>query len=256
MIVFASVAVLFPLIIAFGIAGFKVLDKAKVDTDFDLYAEKADLESFLKMPANALVNIAYSAVGFYWIYYTRKKESKLQDMALFFYVFSWMAVFYGPVQFGRIVTQTRLFAIMDQWLTLPFFAWVICWNEFVYRDLTLNPIRTLRIVFFSCMSYFVVLLHDQGFELLLGLHILAAVAFSMRTQSKYGSPASRRYFLYAIICCCGFVGLKLADHYLAQFSMFQRFTGHFWSKVCDVGQFHFAVRFFQSLNLVKHRKKN
>ena len=76
MIIFFSVAVLCPLCIAFTIAGFGVLDRAKVDTDFNHYAEKADPSSFLKMPANALVNIAYSLVGIYWINYTRKKEGK------------------------------------------------------------------------------------------------------------------------------------------------------------------------------------
>ena len=185
-----------------------------------------------------------------------KKDTKLKDMSLFFYIFSWMAVFYGPVQFGRIVTQTRVFAIMDQWFTLPFFAWVICWNEFIYKNLTLSPIRILRIVYISCTSYFVVLLHDQGFEIVLGLHILAVVAYSLRTQlSTLGSEDSRRYFLYALVCCCGFVGLKLADHHLAGFTVFQRFTGHFWSKVCDIAQIHFVARFFQHLSLGKLKKQ-
>ena len=255
MLLSSSIAVLFPLCIAFAVAGFRILDKAKVDTDFGHYAEKADPESFLKIPANALINIAYIAVGLYWIYHTRKRESKLQDMAWFFYIFSWMAMFYGPVQFGRIITQARLFAIMDQWFTLPFFSWVICWNEFVYRNRTMNPVRMLRIVNLSIMSYFVVLLHDQGFEFLLGLHMLGVVAFTMRTQSKLGTEMSRRYFLYALLSFSGFVGLKLADHYLAQFAVFQRFTGHFWSKVCDAGQVHFVARYFQSLKSEKKRKE-
>lgn len=242
--------VLFPLLSAFAVVGtFTIFERAKVELGLEHYAEKGDPSTFLKMPANASVNLGYVLVGIYWLWKTRQLQKKLKDQVFFYYMFSWMSVFYGFVQFGRIVTQKRSFAVLDQWFTLPFFAWIVCWNEFVYRGHWKTG-RYLSIMRISVFSYFAVLLHDQGFEAVLGLHILAALAYSLRTQWKpgLGTARSRLSFILALSSCAGFVCLKLADHYLARYSSFQTFTGHFWSKVCDVAQIHFAADFFKKLH--------
>ena len=227
---------------------FTIFERAKVELGFEHYAEKADPSTFLKMPANASINLGYFVVGLCWLWRVRKLKKNLKDQAFFYYMFSWMSVFYGFVQFGRIVTQTRLFAVMDQWCTLPFFAWIVCWNEFVYRSYWQTS-RYLIIMRISVLSYFAVFFHDLAYEVVLGFHILAAVVYSLRTQCKSGLGTEKSWlsFTLALISCAGFVCLKLADHYLARYSLFQIFTGHFWSKVCDIAQIHFAADFFINL---------
>lgn len=258
MLLSTFVYVLFPLLSAFAVVWtFTIFDHAVVELGFEHYAEKADPSSFLKMPANASINLGYTLVGLYWLWKTLQLKKKLRDQAFFYYMFCWMSVFYGIVQFGRIVTQTRLFAVLDQWFTLPFFAWVVCWNEFVYRSYWQSA-RYLTIMRISVLSYLIVLFHDHGFEAVLGLHILAALVYSLRTQCKPGLGTKRSWisFTLAVISCAGFVCLKLADHFLAQYSLFQTFTGHFWSKVCDVAQIHFVVDFFINLQTQKLKDKH
>ena len=169
MLLSSSLFVLFPLLSAFAVVWtFRIFERAKVELGFEHYAEKADATTFLKMPANAGVNFGYTVVGLYWLWRVKKQEKKLRDQVFFYYMFSWMSVFYGFVQFGRIVTQTGLFAVIDQWFTLPFFAWIVCWNEFVYRGYWQTD-RYLFIMRISVLSYFAVLFHDLGFEAVLGL---------------------------------------------------------------------------------------
>lgn len=258
MLLSTFVYVLFPLLSAFVVVWtFTIFDRAKVELGFEHYAEKAQPDTFLKMPANATVNLGYSLLGVYWLWRVNKRKTKLRDQAFFYYLFAWMSVFYGLVQFGRIVTQTRLFAVMDQWFTLPFFAWVVCWNEFMFRGYWQSS-RYLFIMRISVLSYFVVLFHDFGFEAVLGIHIFAALVYSLRTQYKpgLGTYRSRISFTFALISCVGFVCLKLADHLLSQYSLFQTFTGHFWSKVFDVAQIHFAADFFQNLGTRNKKAKH
>ena len=258
MLLSTFVYVLCPLLSAFIVVWtFTIFDHAKVELGFEHYAEKAQPDTFLKMPANATVNLGYSLVGVYWLWRVNKRKTKLRDQAFFYYLFAWMSVFYGLVQFGRIVTQTRLFAVMDQWFTLPFFAWVVCWNEFMYRGYWQSS-RYFFMMRTSVLSYFVVLFHDFGFEAVLGIHILAALVYSLRTQYKPGLGTYRSWisFTFAFISCAGFVFLKLADHHLAQYSLFQTFTGHFWSKVFDVAQIHFAADFFQNLGTRNKKAKH
>lgn len=255
MIAKSLIYVLFPLILTFLVTWLRLLDRAKVELGLEHYAEKGDPNSFLKMPANALVNIGYALVGIYWIRRTKLRDKKLGEETFFYYIFGWMSVFYGGVQFSRIVSQTRLFAIMDQWVTLPFFAWVVCWNEFLYRHLLWQSSRFTFYMRVSWSSYFLVLLHDFGFEMTLGIHILAAIVFTIRTQTSLGSKTSLVYFWLALLCCTGFVFLKLGDHRLGQFSIFLTFSGHFWSKICDIAQVHCVFRYFESLRLVDRKPK-
>jgi hypothetical protein len=54
------------------------------------------------------------------------------------------------------------------------------------------------------------------------------------------------YFFLAALFCAGFVLLKVYDHKVASFGgAFERFTGHFWSKMCDAAQLHFVLCFFR-----------
>lgn len=127
MLLSSSLYVLFPLLAAFAVVWtFTIFERVNVELGLEHYAEKGDPSTFLKMPANASVNLGYALLGIYLLRKTRKLQKKLKDQAFFYYIFSWMSVFYSFVQFGRIVTQTRLFAVMDQWFTLPFPAWIVC----------------------------------------------------------------------------------------------------------------------------------
>ena len=73
-----------------------------------------------------------------------------------------------------------------------------------------------------------------------GAHRFYTVLKGVRVHRVYGDPRSQRHLLLALVSCSGFVGLKLLDHWLARYALFQCVTGHFWSKVCDVLQFHFS----------------
>ena len=74
--------VLFPLLSAFAVAWtFTIFERAKVELGVEHYAEKGDPSTFLKMPANASVNLGYVLVGIYWLWETRKLPKKLKDIA-------------------------------------------------------------------------------------------------------------------------------------------------------------------------------
>lgn len=202
------------------------------------YAEAFASDTLLKMPANALVNVGYLLVGGYWLYRaTRPPISERADRG-YFVAFAALAILYGPVQFVRIVTQDRMAGIADQWLTLPFFALAIAWN----LRLQARAAVAVPLVAASCASYLFAVVHPRGFEIALAIHIAAVIATSVPTLRMAGRPGIAPFVL-AIICCAMFVGLKKADFALAELGMV-RFTGHFWSKVADFLQIHFAAAFF------------
>ncbi|XP_077001049.1 transmembrane protein 187 [Tamandua tetradactyla] len=222
-----------------------------VQVGYEHYAEAPvpGLPAFLAMPFNSLINLAYVLLGCYWL---QRGESArggstegpraryLQD------TFAAMAVIYGPVQWLRMGTQAPWAAVLDQWLTLPIFAWPVAWC--LYLEWGWKPGLFLGIECLSLASYCLALLHPWGFEITLGAHILATVGQALHTQAWCGSPSSRAYLGLGVLSCLGFVALKLWDHQLARWRLFQRFTGHFWSKVCDVLQFHFAFLFLTNLS--------
>ncbi|XP_055964677.1 transmembrane protein 187 [Sorex fumeus] len=227
-----------------------VFEGVSVEVGFEHYAERpvASLPAFLAMPFNSLINVAYVLLGWYWLqrgpsgprYLAARGTRYLQ------HVFASMALLYGPVQWLRIGTQARVAALLDQWVTLPIFAWPVAWC--LYLDRGWRPWCLLGLECLSLCSYGLALLHAQGFELALAGHIAAAVGQALRTQGRHGSATSATYLALAVLSCLGFVGLKLCDHQLAHWPLFQRLTGHFWSKVCDVLQFHFAFLFLTNLN--------
>ncbi len=205
------------------------------------YAERFLADSFLKMPANAAVNMGYLLVGGLWLYRAfRSPIRERQDQALFV-AFAALAILYGPVQLIRIVTQHRAAGIADQWLTLPFFALVVAWNAQV-QGRSWARAATLPLLGLSLASYLLADLHPRGFEWVLAIHIAVVLGFSVVTLRQTGKKAALPFVL-AVVCCAAFVGLKLFDFPLRDLGL-TRFTGHFWSKVADFLQIHFAAQFF------------
>jgi len=100
------------------------------------------------------------------------------------------------------------------------------------------------------LSYlFAAIYFFNGFEIALGTHIV--IIFFLTSSMIFYAPKRKKSkamieFIYSILCCSGFVGLKLLDLQLG--SMHKIFTvvsGHFMSKVFDIGQIYFMLRFFE-----------
>ncbi|KAG8513824.1 Transmembrane protein 187 [Galemys pyrenaicus] len=222
-----------------------------VQVGYEHYAEApvAGLPACLTMPFNSVVNLAYVLLGLHWFQRSTGSLGSAAERLRLRYlkgVFASMALIYGPLQWLRIATQAHPAAVLDQWVTLPIFAWPVVWC--LYLDRGWMPHLFLAIEGLSLSSYGLALLHPCGFEVALGVHIATAVGQALRVYWRQGSTASGTYLALAVLCCLGFMGLKLYDHELARWCLFQRLTGHFWSKVCDVLQFHFALLFLMSLN--------
>lgn len=228
-----------------------VFESVLVEVGYEHYAEApvAGLPTFLAMPFNSLINVAYVLLGGHWLQRdvsARGPPSEVQRTRYLKDVFAGMAMVYGPVQWLRIGLQTHPAAVLDQWFTLPIFAWPVAWC--LYLDRGWEPGLLLAIECLSLSSYGLALLHPRGFEVALGVHIVAAVSQALRVHRRHGSTRSGVYLVLGVLSCLGFVVLKLGDHQLARWHLFQRLTGHFWSKVCDVLQFHFAFLFLTNLN--------
>ncbi|XP_018416217.1 PREDICTED: transmembrane protein 187 [Nanorana parkeri] len=229
-----------------------VFDTVTTELGFSHYAEKPSsaLPVFLSMPFNSLVNLGYVFLGIYWLVRDEKTLGVKHGTGRYLKnIFSWMALAYGPVQWLRISTQNHRLAVLDQWFTLPIFAWAIIWCNSILGNWSRQ--RFLLIECLSLISYGLSIFHRQGFELALSVHILWAVISGVRLQNRHGNSSSKKYLIFALISCLGFVGLKLLDHWLARYFLFQTLTGHFWSKVCDILQFHYAFCFL--LHLDRHR---
>lgn len=238
-----------PFVLCVAFANTSLFDEVEVDLSNEHYAEKRVdyLPAFLAMPCNCVVNLGYVYIGLYWLLWPRG----VRDTGPSRYmrqVFAFMAVFYAPVQWTRLAVLRRAPAVLDQWFTLPIFAWVAVWIDFI----ELGPAKwrgsqaaALELV--SFLSYGLALQHARGFEAALACHVALAVYKGVRVQRELGDGLTRRYLLLALLSCAGFVLLKLLDHWLARYRLFQRLTGHFWSKVCDVLQFHFSFCFLSTL---------
>ncbi|XP_077988034.1 transmembrane protein 187-like [Glandiceps talaboti] len=235
-----------------------MFDDAHTEVGYEYYAEQENpdwgfikLPEWLKMPANSIVNVGYCIVGIHWLYSISKHQGRNfgNREKYMYFVFSWQAVFYGIVQYQRIATQSHRWAILDQWLTFPFFAWVTVWGSYITEGW--NTRKTVVTMSLSVVIYLLNLLHPRGFDLALGVLIISAVLSVVRVHQKHNVKDNIFVFLYAVLSCAGFVGLKLSDHYLAQYKIFQYLTGHFWSKVCDILQIHFVCRFFYNVDTQK-----
>ncbi|KAG7283570.1 hypothetical protein CRUP_026497 [Coryphaenoides rupestris] len=132
-------------------------------------------------------------------------------------VFALMAVCYGPVQWVRLATLRRAPAVLDQWVTLPIFAWVPVWCAYIEGGASAwRPLVAVAVQLCSVLSYGLSLGHSRGFDVALGCHIVVAVRKGVAVQRLYGDGVSLRHLLLAVVSCGGFVVLKLLDHWLAQ----------------------------------------
>lgn len=235
-----------PLATCVALATTSLFDGVQVDLSYEHYAERRVdyLPAFLAMPCNCLVNLAYVITGLYWLRW-RGDVTDTERSRYMRQVFALMALCYAPVQWTRLALLRRAPAVLDQWFTLPLFAWIPVWVDFIGRAPAKWRAAALELV--SVLSYGLALVHERGFEAALGCHIALAIYKGVRAQREHGDGGTRRYLLLALASCAGFVVLKLLDHWLARHWLFQRFTGHFWSKVCDALQIHYSLRFLTTL---------
>ncbi|XP_026216685.1 transmembrane protein 187 [Anabas testudineus] len=237
------------------LANTSLFDSVAVDLSYDHYAEKRvdSLPAFLAMPCSCVVNLAYIVMGLYWLVW-RGDATETEQSRYMRQVFAFMAVFYGPVQWTRLAVLRRAPAVLDQWLTLPIFAWVPVWISVIERGPAKWRAAALELA--SLLSYGLALAHERGFEVALGCHVALAVYKAVRVQAAHGDGRTRGYLVLGVLSCAGFVLLKLLDHWLGRVRLFQRFTGHFWSKVCDVLQFHWSFCFLTAVTQRSRRKRD
>ncbi|XP_073332609.1 transmembrane protein 187 [Pagrus major] len=238
-----------PFLLCVAFANTNLFDEVEVDLSYEHYAEKRVdyLPAFLAMPCNCVVNLGYVYMGLYWLLWHRGVRDTEQGRYMR-QVFAFMAVFYAPVQWTRLAVLRRAPAVLDQWFTLPIFAWVAVWIGFIERGpAKWRALHAAALELVSVLSYGLALLHARGFEAALACHVALAAYKGVRVQRELGDGRTMRYLLLALLSCAGFVLLKLLDHWLARYWLFQRLTGHFWSKVCDVLQFHFSFCFLSTL---------
>jgi hypothetical protein len=203
-----------------------LLDAIPVPLGPATYAEPFDPQSLLKMPANALVNAGYFVVAAYWLREASRwpaHDPRARDRG-YFMAFALMAAGYGPLQFWRIVTQAHLAGVLDQWTTPPFFAFLAGWNLLRAPGGEKWRARLPWLLVASALSYGLVLFVENGFVIVLALHLALAIATSVEAL-RIDQLESLAPFALALLCCVGFVVLKEGD------------------KVCDFLQIHFALRF-------------
>ncbi|KAJ8373044.1 hypothetical protein AAFF_G00271720 [Aldrovandia affinis] len=253
----ALLHVLIALVLCISVATSGVFNSVLVDLTYDHYAEKTVdyLPGFLAMPFNSLVNLGYVAVGVYWL--LRRAEDRddnnKQHAAYVKDVFAVMAIAYPLVQWVRLATLSRVPAVLDQWFTLPIFAWVPVWCGFIAHGW--RPRHALAAETCSLLSYALALAHDRGFEVALACHVVLAVTEGVLAQRRFGDALSLRYLGLAVLSCFGFVALKVLDHALARYWPFRHLTGHFWSKVCDFLQFHYSFCFLTRLTSLAPKRE-
>lgn len=229
-----------------AIANSNLSKAVHVEVGFHQYAERVDPTTILKMPFNAIINLGYVAVGIYWL---KNIQCFLpsHEAAYYFDMFSIMSIAYGPVQFLRVITQHRLFAVLDQWFTLPIFAWASLIGNYALHQQH-KPAAEACVLLMSVASYGLAFVSPYGFEAALSMHIAVAVTIGIICQLKSGTKNSFKYLMYAILCCFGFVLLKVYDHDLGrQHWIFKTISGHFLSKICDILQIHFVEEFFLTI---------
>ncbi|XP_060942535.1 transmembrane protein 187 [Limanda limanda] len=236
-----------PFLFCVMVANTSLFDGAAVDLSYDHYAERRVeyLPLFLAMPCNCAVNVLYILMGVFWL---RSRAGEGEQSRYLRRVFALMAILYAPVQWTRLALLRRAPAVLDQWFTLPIFAWVPVWISFIERGpAKWRASHAAAAEACSLLSYGLALVHERGFDVALCCHVAVAVFRGVRVQRTHGNGRTRAYLLLAMLSCAGFVLLKLLDHWLARYRLLQRFTGHFWSKVCDVLQFHFSFCFLSTL---------
>ena len=229
----------------------------KVELGEKHYAEvvmpsmKKHLPKWFKMPFNTAINIGYVIMGAAWAGFASaaymNKEIREKDV-IFFYVFNFLSCCYGPIQLLRILAQLHGFAVLDQWYTLPFFMWVLVWG--LYFKSGWSQSRAIGYVIMSVCSYSLTLKHSEGFEICLGVHVVLAIYGAISAWQKFPNAKVGSAFIGALISCLGFVVLKLLDHKLATYhNVFKYASGHFLSKILDIGQIYFVNKYFLIITL-------
>ncbi|XP_058907458.1 LOW QUALITY PROTEIN: transmembrane protein 187 [Kogia breviceps] len=194
------------------------------------------------VPFTSLVNVAYALLGMYWLPSKASAPGGPTEARKACYpkgVFAGTALGSGPVQRLRI-------AGLDRRLTFPIFARPVA--RCLCLDRGQKPWLFPAVEGLSLRGYSLALLHPRGSEVALGVHVAAAVGQAPRAQGRHGSASSGTYLALGALSCLGFVGLKLCDHELSRWHLFQRLTGHLGAKVCDMLQLHFAFLFPTNLN--------
>ena len=182
-----------------------VFDGIHTNTAPDHYAEKAwpvlkDWAPWLViMPANTVVNLCYIIVGIYWLLatkilvkaQTRRGKAASTDLTghdvYMMYAFCWISIIYGPVQMARILMLKHRLAVLDQWYTLPGFAWVLVWALYNLRGWSVTTV--IAVIGISISSYCLTLLHPLGFDFALACHIIVIVKYCFDVQQQYGTAA-------------------------------------------------------------------
>ena len=236
-------------------------DEVHTENGLEFYAEKAhpklkEILPSLKMPLNTLVNMGYLNVGLIVIAHVQKlfmnKKLSNSDAAMFF-IFGWSSFLYGHVQFWRIILQEHREAVMNQWITLPIFAWTVAWTCHLYYGWSL--LRNISIVAVSTMSYCLTWYSRYGFEISLGLHIATALLCGALLYCTTTSKKAGRAFWVSAVMCCGFVSLKLLDLELPKYHpLFTTVSGHFLSKICDFVQIYHVSQFFMHVNIAANNQ--
>jgi hypothetical protein len=218
-----------------------IFDAATTEIGLEHYAEKP-LESIpWMMPLNTTINFGYIIVGFYWLYFAKRNLPPKEQF--FFNIFSWSVIIYGPAELMRFLTQSHHWAIIDQYYTLPIFAWVIPWALHYIGSYSNEKAALIEVV--SILSYGLTLVTTIGFEIALGIHILLVLGIGSKCFTKYQSKKALTALILALLNCSGFVVLKLLDLHLPRINpVFELVSGHFLSKICDILQIHYTLEFF------------
>lgn len=247
------VCVLLPFCGMYFTAYLGMFDHVQLDIGLQHYAESLWLPFCSFMPLNSLINFGYIGLGVYWYLLTQTaiKYGMLKDKDCdLFCAFNIMSMLYGFVQLLRIVTQSVLWSVLDQWSTLPFFSLLLVWG--LYYQHGWSNRRAFVILSISLISYSLSLFFKAGFEITLGFHIVSAICGAIMAYKKHTSQGSLTSFWLGLLSCLGFVILKLLDHTLAEYCILFRYvSGHFLSKICDICQIHFVNNFFLDLTLQK-----
>ena len=223
-------------------------DRVTAELGYEMYAERVDSVPFLPfpMPMNTLINFGYTLAGLAWLSTFSKSNDFWGES------FCWYSIFYSLIQLARIVYQTQRTAVLDQWITTTIFCHVTLWITSLPSDgIVTRSFRSCNrgaILTVSFLSYFLSLYSDIGFDIALGIHMLIAVRAGYEAHQARGSAQSGAVFGKAVLCCLGFVVLKLADLPLRDYWTPNCFSGHFLSKICDVGQIYYAAELVYVLN--------
>lgn len=220
-----------------------VFDGVTAELGYEMYAERVDSIPVLPlpMPLNTLVNFGYFAAGLSWLGTFRHLQDWWGE------AFCWYSMVYCFIQLVRIVYQTQRSAVLDQWITTTIFCHVALWitraplqHGAWSKQLRCFDYRSVILV--SFLSYFLSLTCTVGFEISLAIHMIMAVKVGFEAHQQRGSPLSRDTFIKAMVCCVGFVVLKVADLPFKDYWTPNCLSGHFLSKICDVGQIYFAAK--------------